>query len=348
VLTSSSSIDASPPHRNVKCRVESTTRPLLPAPLISSSSYSSVTRKPSSARTKLPSESPSEIEVLKEVKNIVDSPRKESPKVMPPKPATDNDADIPEVTSIPVSMEKTDGTNDGSTDVSTTFTTVAAVTNASRAYSVPIAAVSNVPLVPLSVPPLYWHCKVLNKSTSAPVSHKITAMIDSGSSVVLIRDSVVNTCGLRTLPLQEPIALDNAFSNNSPSSSPPPPLLLDRCVELRLEDRSGFWTSKSVFAIVSPSLVSDVILGMPFITTNHLLLDPDGPSVIVKGSGFDLLNPSHVPVASIWELKCLEREECRINRDLYCTVIDELNSRVDGSFMLDPVIIEKAAEPSAI
>ncbi|KAF9255606.1 hypothetical protein L218DRAFT_883797, partial [Marasmius fiardii PR-910] len=173
-------------------------------------------------------------------------------------------------------------------------------------------------------------------------------MIDSGSSVVLIRDSVVNTCGLRTLPLQEPIALDNAFSDNSPSSSPSSPLLLDRCVELHLEDRSSFWTSKPVFAIISPSLVSDVILGMPFITTNRLLLDPNGPSIIVKGSGFDLLNPSRVPVASIRELKCLEREERRINRDLYCTVIDELNSRVDGSFRLDPVVIEKAPKPSAI
>ncbi|KAL0563219.1 hypothetical protein V5O48_018855, partial [Marasmius crinis-equi] len=244
----------SPPSRNVKRRINGPVpTSLLPAPPIVSKSSQAQPAPPA------PVTPASEHEVIKDLTNFTQKPS--SPPV-----DGNNASDKDKTVDAP---DGSGGTENDPKSVVSTPPIVAAVPSARSRVTphIPVASVTHVPLVPLSVDPVYWNCKVPNKSTAPFLHRKVTAMIDSGSSVVLIRESIVDACGLPTLPLQEPIALDNAFSDSSSHSPSSSPLLLDRCVELRLEDYPGFWTSKPVYAIVSPSLVSDVILGMPFITT---------------------------------------------------------------------------------
>jgi len=62
-------------------------------------------------------------------------------------------------------------------------------------------------------------------------------------------------------------------------------------VKLRLYDPSGLWFSKTVCAVIAPSLCAPVILGMPFLTHNNIVIDHAARTVIDKNCGFDLLNP---------------------------------------------------------
>lgn len=63
-------------------------------------------------------------------------------------------------------------------------------------------------------------------------------------------------------------------------------------VKLSMYDPTGSWTSKTVRAIVAPSLCAPVILGLPFLAHNNIVVDHAVRTAIDKISGFDLLNPT--------------------------------------------------------
>ncbi|KAJ3878601.1 hypothetical protein F5051DRAFT_327654, partial [Lentinula edodes] len=62
--------------------------------------------------------------------------------------------------------------------------------------------------------------------------------------------------------------------------------------KLGLEDPSGAWSSRSVRALVVPSLCFPMVLGIPFLAHNFLVTDYSSRTVMDKTSGFDLMNPS--------------------------------------------------------
>jgi hypothetical protein len=62
-------------------------------------------------------------------------------------------------------------------------------------------------------------------------------------------------------------------------------------VKLQLYDPSGRWKSKSICAIIAPSLCSPVILGLPFLSHNKIVVDHDAHTAIAKDSRFNLLHP---------------------------------------------------------
>jgi hypothetical protein len=66
---------------------------------------------------------------------------------------------------------------------------------------------------------------------------------------------------------------------------------LSKWVKLSLYDSSGAWTSKTVHAVITPSLCAPVILGLPFLAHNNIVIDYEAGTVIDKVSGFDLLHP---------------------------------------------------------
>ena len=66
---------------------------------------------------------------------------------------------------------------------------------------------------------------------------------------------------------------------------------MSQWVKLQLYDPSGSWKSKTIHAIVAPSLCSPVILGLPFLSHNKIIIDHETCTAIAKDSGFDLLNP---------------------------------------------------------
>ncbi|KAJ3915174.1 hypothetical protein F5877DRAFT_24035, partial [Lentinula edodes] len=59
-----------------------------------------------------------------------------------------------------------------------------------------------------------------------------------------------------------------------------------------LEDPSGVWSSRSIRALIVPSLCFPMVLGIPFLAHNFLVTDYSSRTVMDKTSGFDLMNPS--------------------------------------------------------
>jgi hypothetical protein len=62
-------------------------------------------------------------------------------------------------------------------------------------------------------------------------------------------------------------------------------------VKLKLYDVSGLWTSKTVRAVIAPSLCAPVILGLSFLSHNNIVIDHEARTVTDKVTGLDLLNP---------------------------------------------------------
>ena len=65
--------------------------------------------------------------------------------------------------------------------------------------------------------------------------------------------------------------------------------------KLQLHDPSSYWSSKSVHAIILPGLCASVILGLPFLTHNHIVIDAATHTAIHKQCRFDLLHPTLLP-----------------------------------------------------
>jgi Reverse transcriptase (RNA-dependent DNA polymerase)/Aspartyl protease len=148
------------------------------------------------------------------------------------------------------------------------------------------------PMSPFHVPHLYWRCLTSGRDHEFPISFE--ALIDHGSSSVLIRDSFVNDLGLKRRRLSIPFSAELAMENNGQKVE----VHFSEYVKLQLHDPSSLWSSKSVRAIIAPSLCAPMILGLPFLSHNNIVVDASARSAINKNSGFDLLNPvSHkVPV----------------------------------------------------
>jgi hypothetical protein len=127
------------------------------------------------------------------------------------------------------------------------------------------AAIKNVPaltaqlndVAPLMVPHLFWRCAVSGSKDSFPVT--LNALFDHGSHAVLIRDNLVSTVGLKCRKLAVPMTVEMAMPKEGKKQTTE----LNEWVKLQLYNITGEWTSKSVRAVMAPSLCADVILGPP-------------------------------------------------------------------------------------
>jgi hypothetical protein len=149
------------------------------------------------------------------------------------------------------------------------------------------ASVSEV--APLTVPHLFWQCCTSGPANCLPLT--IYALIDHGSHTVLINESFASSLGLKRRKLHEPMNVEMAM----PEEGKKRVVQLKEWVKLSLYDVSGQWTSKTVRAVIAPSLCAPVILGLPFLSHNNIVIDHADRTVIDKVSGFDLLNPPPPP-----------------------------------------------------
>jgi hypothetical protein len=140
-------------------------------------------------------------------------------------------------------------------------------------------------LAPLTVPHLFWQCSVDGPATTFPVTFE--ALIDHGSHTVLISRDLISKLGLRIRKLHKLMVVEMAIPNESVKQR----ICLTEWVKLSLYDTSGQWTSKTVRAVVAPSLCAPVILGLPFLSHNNIVIDHAARTVIDKMTGFDLLHP---------------------------------------------------------
>jgi len=144
--------------------------------------------------------------------------------------------------------------------------------------------VLNKDLAPFTVPHLFWRCSINGAANGFPIM--LAALIDHGSHVVLISDEFANSLFLKHHKLFEPMSVELAM----PAEGPKRIVCLSEWVKLKLYDPSGMWQSKTVRAIIAPSLCVPVILGGPFLTHNNIVIVHMARTAIDKLSGFDLLN----------------------------------------------------------
>jgi hypothetical protein len=118
------------------------------------------------------------------------------------------------------------------------------------------------------------------------------ALIDHGSSTVLISEEHVANLRLRHKRLPKPYSVELAMEKNGQKVN----IKFSEYVKLQLHDPSVFWSSKSVHVIIAPGLCAPMILGLLFLVHNHIVVDVASHTAIDKKCGFDLLNPLPLPV----------------------------------------------------
>jgi hypothetical protein len=133
---------------------------------------------------------------------------------------------------------------------------------------------------------LLWTCCVDAPATCAPTPVK--ALIDHGSSPVLISSHLAEVLCLTAKPLFKPLSVSGAFTKKEDSSKP---LVLNQYCRLSIQSRDALWQSRVINAIICPELHTDLILGLDFLVKNKIVVDAHLRTAIAKESGYDLLNP---------------------------------------------------------
>ena len=137
---------------------------------------------------------------------------------------------------------------------------------------------------PFFEPHLWWRCSM---DASDFMLQTINALIDPGSHAVLICTDMVDTLLLCHRLLHKPKIIELAMESDGQKSQ----IVLREYVKLKLYDPLNYWRSRTVWAIITPTLCAPVILGLPFLVYNHIVIDHTDRTVINQISGFDLLNP---------------------------------------------------------
>ena len=141
---------------------------------------------------------------------------------------------------------------------------------------------------PFYSPHYFWECTLDGPSADPFTPIRARALIDNGSSTVLIKASVADALGLKRHKLPQPLALSLATND---SSSETPQATLTEWVKIRPRSVDGIWQSRRMNAIVAPTLCADIILGNPFLSRNHCIIDHLYRSCTSINGNYDLLRP---------------------------------------------------------
>ena len=103
-------------------------------------------------------------------------------------------------------------------------------------------------LVLLTVPHLYWHCCASGPDNEFPVM--LNALIDHGADTIFISEQFALSLDLKRQKLFETMSVEMAMPNKGEKQI----VNMSEWVKLSLYDLSGGWASKSICAVVAPSL----------------------------------------------------------------------------------------------
>jgi hypothetical protein len=173
------------------------------------------------------------------------------------------------------------------------------ITTVIRPPSLTLKALVSV-TAPLTVPHLFRKCTLSGPTNSFPIT--VNALIDDGSHTVLISEYLTKSLGLKQHKLYEPMYVEMVM----PEDGSKHVVQLNEWVKLSLYDVSSLWTSKTVHAVITPSLCVPVILGLPFLSHNNIMIDHAARMVIDKITDFDLLHPPPPPTPKVPKLKLKE------------------------------------------
>ena len=135
---------------------------------------------------------------------------------------------------------------------------------------------------PLTVPHLVATLDAFGPNVSEfPLS--ISALLDIGCPSIVINSDLANELGLRRYPL--PPEEDNLTSLSES------PLSCKEYVKMELSSGNGSWRSRVFRAKVNIGLPVPLILGMPFLSSHHIVIDSESRTAKDKNTGYDLLKP---------------------------------------------------------
>jgi hypothetical protein len=141
---------------------------------------------------------------------------------------------------------------------------------------------------PFTVPHLVAKLDAFGPNISEfPLS--VSALLDIGCPSIVINSDLVDELGLRRYPL--PPEEDNL------SSLTESPISCKEYVKMELSSGNGMWKSTVFRAKVNTGLPVSLILGMPFLASQHIVIDPNTRTAKDKRTGYDLLNPK-IPMRS--------------------------------------------------
>ncbi|THU96566.1 hypothetical protein K435DRAFT_858433 [Dendrothele bispora CBS 962.96] len=173
---------------------------------------------------------------------------------------------------------------------------------------------------PLRSPHFLFSALVEGPNVEFPLPMEL--LLDNGSHLILIRDDLVQRLGLKRYRLRKPEPISLATDSSSSART-----ILTEFVKLRVSDQTNTWTSRPFVAIITPSLCSPLILGMPFLSHNNLVSDYACRSVIHKPTSFDLLNPSPIELPDSRSPKQHRLDICKARIDVISELMLERVSR---------------------
>jgi hypothetical protein len=114
-----------------------------------------------------------------------------------------------------------------------------------------------------------WPCRVeCPKGTVDPLCN---SLIDPGSHLVLINAEFANVIAARCHKLCVPEVIDLALLKDKEPNQPK--IELHEWIKLKVYDPSGFWSTKTVRAVIARNLCCPIILGLPFLSHNSIIID---------------------------------------------------------------------------
>ncbi|KAF9074307.1 hypothetical protein BDP27DRAFT_1416195 [Rhodocollybia butyracea] len=175
---------------------------------------------------------------------------------------------------------------------------VAAVINSSNVVSAVLEGTDSedkisVSPAPYKLPHFRWRCHVSGPRSEFPLT--VRPLLDDGAHLALIHPDLVDCLGLKCMKLDKPEPVSSAFSSKDSS--------LMEFVSFKLSSLNGSFTSHLVPFLVAPSLCTQIILGLPWLSHNKLVIDYSTHTCTHRPSGYDLLNPVVPSRAHIFESK---------------------------------------------
>lgn len=137
---------------------------------------------------------------------------------------------------------------------------------------------------PLTVSHLHWECTLLGLGAGKPIT--VSSMLDSSMHIVLIDNALVEKLGLHHFHLHKLVPISVALNNAATTKTQ-----LHEYIKIAPFSPNSAWTSWTIKAVVTPNLCVSVLLGLPFLSVNHIVADFKKWTVIDKRTSYNLLQP---------------------------------------------------------
>jgi RNase H-like domain found in reverse transcriptase/Reverse transcriptase (RNA-dependent DNA polymerase)/Integrase zinc binding domain len=179
-------------------------------------------------------------------------------------------------------MKDTNTWPDPATYVTLTAPAASTITKGEEKDNETDSYVPSPPDIPFTVNQLYTTLHTTGpRITEFPVP--VQALMDIGCPSTVISEALCDRLGLRRYPLPK--------SENNLSSLSEMPLKCEEYVKLELQSGQGAWKSGVHKMKVNKGLPFPIILGMPWLSSEQILIDPHERTAIDKRTGYDILNP---------------------------------------------------------